>query len=199
MHRYPFVERLLRHWDARHVRYLPGVSETELQRFEDLNDLRLPPEFRACYLATNGVRVPGSPETDDKGYDFWPLHELRRVKGDPLKVYFADFQEGSWSFAELIPLNAVLFILWLDHQLELLPRSNSSSTSILQTTTRFTQPSGTSAKSNEAEPVEGGDPVCWLHLVCESCGALLKNARDLHRFECEANDDPRGRRDRNVP
>jgi hypothetical protein len=81
------------------VRYLPGVSETELQRFEDLNDLRLPPEFRAYYLVTNGVRVPGSPETDDKGYDFWPLHELRRVQADPLKVYFADFQAGSWSFA----------------------------------------------------------------------------------------------------
>jgi hypothetical protein len=38
-----------------------------------------------------------------------------------------------------------------------------------------------------AEPLEpGGDPVCWLHLVCESCGALLEREGDPHRPGCGA-------------
>jgi hypothetical protein len=36
------------------------------------------------------------------------------------------------------------------------------------------------------EPPEPGDPVCWLHLVCESCGTLLEHADDPHRPGCEA-------------
>jgi hypothetical protein len=32
----------------------------------------------------------------------------------------------------------------------------------------------------------GGDPVCWLHLVCESCGALIERHGDGHRPGCEA-------------
>jgi hypothetical protein len=32
----------------------------------------------------------------------------------------------------------------------------------------------------------GGDPVCWLHLVCESCGALLEREDDPHRPGCDA-------------
>lgn len=36
-----------------------------------------------------------------------------------------------------------------------------------------------------AEP-EGGDPVCWLHLVCESCGALIEREGDPHRPGCDA-------------
>jgi len=35
-------------------------------------------------------------------------------------------------------------------------------------------------------PPEGGDPVCWLHLVCESCGALIECAGDPHRPGCDA-------------
>lgn len=31
-----------------------------------------------------------------------------------------------------------------------------------------------------------GDPVCWLHLVCESCGALLERDGDPHRPGCDA-------------
>jgi hypothetical protein len=31
----------------------------------------------------------------------------------------------------------------------------------------------------------GGDPVCWLHLVCESCGALIERPGDPHRPDCE--------------
>jgi LSD1 subclass zinc finger protein len=34
-------------------------------------------------------------------------------------------------------------------------------------------------------PVESGDPVCWLHLVCESCGALLELEGGAHRPDCD--------------
>jgi hypothetical protein len=30
---------------------------------------------------------------------------------------------------------------------------------------------------------EGGDPVCWLHLVCEECGAIVSEG---HRPTCSA-------------
>jgi len=32
---------------------------------------------------------------------------------------------------------------------------------------------------------EAGDPVCWLHLVCDSCGALIERPGDPHRPGCE--------------
>ena len=35
-----------------------------------------------------------------------------------------------------------------------------------------------------SEPI--GDAVCWLHLVCESCGALIEREGDPHRPGCEA-------------
>ncbi|HEX3463268.1 MAG TPA: hypothetical protein VHS78_04330 [Candidatus Elarobacter sp.] len=38
--------------------------------------------------------------------------------------------------------------------------------------------------NDKAEP-EAGDPVCWLHLACESCGALIERAGDPHRPGCE--------------
>ena len=40
-------------------------------------------------------------------------------------------------------------------------------------------------ESSGVKPPEGGDPVCWLHLVCESCGALLERETDPHRPGCE--------------
>jgi hypothetical protein len=30
---------------------------------------------------------------------------------------------------------------------------------------------------------EGGDPVCWAHLVCRECGAIVS---DGHRADCES-------------
>jgi len=37
-----------------------------------------------------------------------------------------------------------------------------------------------------AEMPAGGDPVCWLHLICDSCGALLEREDDPHRPGCAA-------------
>lgn len=31
------------------------------------------------------------------------------------------------------------------------------------------------------EEVEGGDPVCWAHLVCDECGAITTEG---HRAGC---------------
>jgi len=36
--------------------------------------------------------------------------------------------------------------------------------------------------ATDAESVEeGGDPVCWAHLVCPECGAIVT---DGHRPDC---------------
>jgi hypothetical protein len=34
---------------------------------------------------------------------------------------------------------------------------------------------------DEAEETEGGDPVCWAHLVCDECGAITSEG---HRAAC---------------
>lgn len=34
---------------------------------------------------------------------------------------------------------------------------------------------------DEAEETEGGDPVCWAHLVCDECGAITTEG---HRAAC---------------
>ena len=34
---------------------------------------------------------------------------------------------------------------------------------------------------DEAEETEGGDPVCWAHLVCDECGAITSEG---HRAGC---------------
>jgi hypothetical protein len=39
------------------------------------------------------------------------------------------------------------------------------------------------ARGLEAEGEEGGDPVCWAHLVCPECGSIVT---DGHRAGCEA-------------
>jgi len=36
------------------------------------------------------------------------------------------------------------------------------------------------------DPIAEGDPVCWLHLVCEPCGALIEREGDAHRPGCTA-------------
>lgn len=30
------------------------------------------------------------------------------------------------------------------------------------------------AENDTAEPVLGGEPACWLHQVCDTCGALVE-------------------------
>lgn len=96
---YPFIDRVLTHWDEHHVPYLPGVSEAKIHSFEKCNKVTLPDDMRAFYLTTNGVRVPGSPEVDHNNYDFYPVDELRRVELRPSMLYFADYLQYMWSFA----------------------------------------------------------------------------------------------------
>lgn len=36
--------------------------------------------------------------------------------------------------------------------------------------------------ATEPEYEEGGDPVCWAHLVCTECGAIVSEG---HRAGCE--------------
>jgi hypothetical protein len=41
-------------------------------------------------------------------------------------------------------------------------------------------------EQDPADGAPGGDPVCWLHLVCEDCGALIERPDDPHRPDCAA-------------
>jgi hypothetical protein len=34
---------------------------------------------------------------------------------------------------------------------------------------------------DEADESEGGDPVCWMHLICDECGAITTEG---HRAGC---------------
>ena len=38
------------------------------------------------------------------------------------------------------------------------------------------------AMSETTEPEEGGDSVCWAHLVCPDCGAITSEG---HRAGCQ--------------
>ena len=38
-------------------------------------------------------------------------------------------------------------------------------------------------RAGDPEYEEGGDPVCWAHLVCPDCGAIIAEG---HRTGCEA-------------
>jgi hypothetical protein len=94
-----FVHRLLEYWDACGIPRLSGVTRAELDLFECNNGVSLPNELREFYLATNGLRVPGSQGVDDRLFDFWPLRDLCRVAHAPSKFFFADVQQAAWEFA----------------------------------------------------------------------------------------------------
>jgi hypothetical protein len=38
---------------------------------------------------------------------------------------------------------------------------------------------------DDPEADVSGDAACWLHLTCESCGALIEREGDAHRPGCE--------------
>ena len=92
-----FVDRILRFWRGRGIPHLEGVTPATLEAFERERNIWLPDEMKAFYLATNGLRVPGTSETDDRYYDFWPISELNLTPSAELE--FADVQQSAWTFS----------------------------------------------------------------------------------------------------
>lgn len=94
-----YLNRLLTSWRARNIPFLPGLPEAQVVAFESETGVTLPDDFRAYFLATNGLHVPGTKEADDRNYDFWPLADLWRDAADPDQLYFADYLQRAWQFA----------------------------------------------------------------------------------------------------
>lgn len=93
-----FVARLLRFWDSRRIQYLNGLSSERITELERSKGLSLPNEVRLFYRATNGLRVPGTAEADERTFDFWPLEEVRRADPAPSIAYFADVLQSAYEY-----------------------------------------------------------------------------------------------------
>ncbi len=102
-------ERLIEHWRAQGLQILRGCSDAQLANVERKFSFRFPPDFRACYLATDGM---GPPEQDKTGFSFWHLDRIQRADialreagahviplGAEGYFAFADYLDWSWAYA----------------------------------------------------------------------------------------------------
>lgn len=93
------VEAVLEYWRAHDVKFLPGVSPSELDAFERRYGVTLPADFREFYQATDGTHVPLWGGQDHQSYDFWPLSEVVPDDDFSWAWNFADYRELSWWYA----------------------------------------------------------------------------------------------------
>jgi len=128
-----------------------------------------------------GVRKDAA-RLDDWAKDVAPSSELRKWYGhDPAK--FGEFRRrytaelaGPEPEAALSRLRA----LAAAGPLTLLTATRDVSYSQAAVLADLLQPR---AEGSRAEPGEGGEPVCWAHLVCPDCGAMESEG---HRPGCAA-------------
>ena len=109
------LNQLTTRWSGEGVRVGAGTALIQIQQFERLHNVQLPDDFKAYVLLVNGM-VPGRPHaTDQRGFFFWPLTQMRsaydelaanqtresELPAEPLKDYlvFADYLHWSWAYA----------------------------------------------------------------------------------------------------
>lgn len=93
------IRRLLNYWQSIGIPFLPGISEDDIRLFESRHAVKLPLDFRAFFLSTNGTAVEGSASTDLRHFDFWRLQDLKPVEGNSTMLYFADCMQRTWQYA----------------------------------------------------------------------------------------------------
>lgn len=76
MHEEP-TARLLKLWAETEVKFCPGLSDARLDAWEAEQQVRLPPELRSLYRATNGIK---DGTTDAHLLHFWPLEEAESLE-----------------------------------------------------------------------------------------------------------------------
>lgn len=131
--------RLREYWRRHGAVALEGASAADVALFEGRYGVKCPEDFRAYWLAMNGMDLFGKhprPATgernfgdqDDQGFSFWPLEQVYRLsegrppKEEPIKFrgsdeyfVFADYMQWSWAYAirllpTISPANEVVII-----------------------------------------------------------------------------------------
>ena len=89
------ITRLIARWKAHGIDCLAGVPRAEVEAFEALRNVILPPDMRAYFLAVNGMGQLGM--CDEDLFSFWPLQQLITIAED-LPDRSARFPESSHYF-----------------------------------------------------------------------------------------------------
>jgi hypothetical protein len=108
------VSRLVAHWKSQGITTLRGNTEEALIEFETRHSIRLPPDIREYFRATDGM-PPRARQLgcDTEGFFFWPLREVKPVpvvcKSETIQpidderldkfFVFADYFGWSWAYA----------------------------------------------------------------------------------------------------
>ena len=113
------LQRLSAFWMERSIISLPN-SVNALKRFETENGINLPQDIFHFYKLFDGMPPVYPHDTDENGFSFKNLVDMRVVQGyygiwdgyQFQKVYtnvlpFCDYMQSSWEYAFVFPLNNI--------------------------------------------------------------------------------------------
>jgi cell wall assembly regulator SMI1 len=105
------VSQVIERWSrSAGARMRDGASEKDIHRAERRLGIALPEELRALYRKSDGMPGGLADTSDEHGYRFYPLHEMRRVADHSPAwvgindltgeaVIFGDYLQLSWALA----------------------------------------------------------------------------------------------------
>lgn len=115
-------QKLISHWQEMGLLAPRGAPQPELSRFEVRYGVQfsIAPDFRDYLLRVNGMVQIGGQDSDEKGFAFWPLDQIRSVPEECATVKvavpsvdevdryfaFADYFQWSWAYAISLSPNA---------------------------------------------------------------------------------------------